>query len=170
MNKTFTYTARSVEDPHKMATFTLQNGHVDVKLGTAILEQAEKAISAFQNKTDERLTAWIEPAATGTLQKVMQPINLSDFDAQMKGDTLQTTAWLRAGGLRLAPIIVSWSDVDNPAGARAFVQEIDTRKEESQRSTTIPDPLDYWATWAIVSFMSLVVPLFWWHKWQQRHA
>ena len=99
----------------------------------------------------------------------LQPVALADFDAQMKGDTLQTLAWIRAGGLRLAPIMVTWPKVDNPVGAKAFVAEVNERKENLSEGSTGPDPLDYWLSWFLIGVMTIVLPLFWWKKWQQRN-
>ena len=44
---TFTYTARSAQDPEKMAMFTLHNGSVSVQLGNTLVEQAEEAYESF---------------------------------------------------------------------------------------------------------------------------
>ena len=97
----------------------------------------------------------------------MQPIALEDFDAKMKGETLQTMAWIRAGGLRLAPILVTWPQVDNPAGAKAFVAEVEERKDALTKGA---DPLDYWLVWFLIGVASVLFPIYWMKKWQKRRA
>jgi hypothetical protein len=166
---TFTYTARSANDPNKMAMFTLHNGSVSVELGNAIMEQVGEAYDTYQDEeSDNRLRTWIKPAATGSLQKLIKPVPLADFDAEVSGDALQTTAWIRAGGLRLAPVMMTWQEVDNPAGAKAFVTELKNRKEMIQDNRTRPAPLDYWASWIAIGLMTVALPIIFIRQWQKR--
>jgi hypothetical protein len=143
---------------------------VSVQLGNALMEQVERAFDSFHGEDENRLTAWIEPTTTGALQSVLQPVSLADFDAQMKGESLQTMAWIRAGGLRLAPIMVTWSQIDNPAGAQVFVDEVNKRKEKATEDKSMLDPFDYWVTWLLIGIVSFVLPIFWWKKWQQQRS
>lgn len=166
---TFTYTARSGADPNKMAMFTLHNGSVSVELGNVIMEQVGEAYDTFRDEgSDMDLLTWIKPASTGTLQKLIKPIPLADFDAEINGDALQATAWIRAGGLRLVPVMMTWQEVDNPAGAQAFVTELQNRKETIQDDRTRPAALDYWASWFVIGLMSIALPIIFIRQWQKR--
>lgn len=173
---TFTYTARSSVDPSKVATFTLYNGSVSVDLGSALVEQVEESYPKVTSATvdddtsEKDLTAWIKPAAVGALQKLIKPVQLTDFDAEKSGDALQATAWIRTGGLRLAPIMMNWEEVDNPAGAQAFVTEVRNRKESTQLERGHPAPLDYWASWIAIGLMALALPILFLRQWQQRRS
>jgi hypothetical protein len=162
-DNTFTYTARSAQNPEKMAMFTLHNGSVSVQLGNVLMEQVEEAYESFQEEGEDekRLTAWIKPFATGSLQRFLKPIPLEDFDADVKNDALQATAWIRAGGLRLAPVMMTWEDVDNPEGADAFVSELQERKESHAVADRnwLPDPFDYWASWIMMGLIAIVLPI-----------
>jgi hypothetical protein len=162
---TFTFTARSIDNPDKVATFTLQNGHVSVELGSAMMEQVERVFDAFDGTESSRLISWLEPAAAGALRKVEQPIPLADFEADIHGERMQATAWLRAGGLRLAPIMATWKQVDNPAGAQAFVNELHDRREMIAESDRRPALFDYWISWVAAGLMSITLPLIWWRLW-----
>lgn len=155
---TMTYTARSAENPEKMAMFTLHNGSVSIQLGNALLEQVEEAYDNFRIGDDRTLATWIKPLATGSLQQLLEPIPLADFDAELKDDSLQTTAWLRAGGLRLAPVMMNWTQVDNPEGAEAFMEALEARKRELDEDG-LPNPFDYWIGWMLIGVASLVLPL-----------
>jgi hypothetical protein len=159
---TFTFTARSARNPDQLATFTLTDGIVKVELGNAILEQVEKVFDAFHAEDANRFTAWIEPATTGALQRVMQPIPVNDFDAALTDDSLRVVGWMRAGGLRLAPIVAVWPEVDNPAGARAFVDEIQNRKEKLGEEKKMPDPFDYWISWILAAVLAIALPITLW--------
>lgn len=168
---TYTYTARSAIDPNKMATFTLYNGSVAVELGNVIMEQVGEAYETFSDEESEKnLATWIKPAATGSLQKLLQPIPLADFNAEINGEALQTTAWIRAGGLRLAPVMMTWQEVDNPESAQAFVTELQNRKEESREVSTYPDPLDYWASWILISLAAIALPVIIISQWRKRRS
>lgn len=168
---TFTYTARSVSDPEKMATFTLHNGSVSVELGNAFIQQVDEAFTTFRDDaSSNKLTAWIRPATTGTLQSLIEPIPLGDFDAEIRDGALQTTAWIRAGGLRLAPMMMTWSEVDNREGARAFVNELHGRKEALRETQGSPDPLDYWASWVALGLVILILPVLFIRMWNKRRA
>ncbi len=158
MENTLTYTARGADDPDNMATFTLHNGSISIQLGNALLEQVEEVYETFRVGDDRTLSTWIKPLATGSLQQLLEPIPLEDFDAEFKDDTLQTTAWLRAGGLRLAPVMMKWEQVDNPAGAAAFLEALDDRKSGLDDSHRLPNPFDYWAGWAILTIVTLTLP------------
>lgn len=157
---TFTFTARSSDDPDKTATFTLNNGTVSVELGNALVEQVSKAVESFgDEELTGRISSWVKPAAIGTLQQTIKPIPLSDFDAEMNEDALQMTAWIRTRGLRLAPIMMTWQDVDNPQGAEAFVAEVQDRKEAIADNKAVPDPMDYWASWLVIGLIILALPV-----------
>ncbi len=159
-DNTFTFTARSGQDPDKSATFTLNNGTVSVELGNVLVEQVTKAYESLNDEGSEsRKLSWVKPAATGTLQKIIEPIPLADFEAEMSGEALQTKAWIRAGGRRLAPVMMTWRDVDNPQGAAAFVNEFQERKEAIVADEAAPDPLDYWISWVVMGLVALALPI-----------
>ena len=169
--RTFTYTARSAVDPDKMAMFTLHNGSVSVDLGNTLVEQIGEAYQdTGDEESEKRFTTWIKPAATGAIQKLIKPVPLADFDAEMSGEALQTTAWIRAGGLRLAPVMMTWQEVDNPDGAQAFVRELHDRKASIQDELTHPAPLDYWASWLLISLMTIALPILFIKQWRKQRA
>lgn len=157
---TYTYTARSATDPQQIATFTLQNGEVAVELGNAFMQQIQEAYETISDESAESgLPTLVKPAVAGTLQKLIEPIPLADFDADIREDALRATAWIRAGGLRLIPIMLTWAQVDNPDSARTFVAELRNRKQVTDPNRRYPGPLDYWFSWILIGLASLVIPL-----------
>ncbi len=166
---TFTFAARSARDPQKMATFTLHNGSVSVDLGNALMEQASEAYESYQDdESGKNLATWISPVVTGTLQKLVKPVPLADFDADLTGDSLQATAWVRAGGLRLAPVMMTWKEVDNPDGAQAFVNELEERKDMLHEEQTRLAPFDYWISWLGMGLAAVALPIFFIRRWRRR--
>lgn len=158
---TFTYTARSSDNPEKVATFTLHNGSVSLELGNALVEQVEQAFDAMlegESKSN-KFRAWMRPAATGSAQGMIKPVPINDFDAHAEDDSLQATAWVRAGGLRLAPVTLNWQHVDNPSGARAFAEEVKQRREAEEQSGRLPGIFDYWITWLVTAVLFIVLPV-----------
>lgn len=168
---TFTYTARSAFDRSKMAMFTLHNGSVSIALGNTLIEQVGEAYdtTAVEDESSD-ITTWVKPAATGALQKLLKPVALADFDAEMSNETLQATAWIRAGGLRLAPVMMTWQQVDNPKGAQAFVTELKERKKSIQEQKTLPTLLDYWVSWIAIGLMTIALPLLFIKKRQKQRS
>jgi hypothetical protein len=167
-NNTFTFTARSQKNPEKMITYTLNNGHVRLEMGNVMLEQLETAAENHGQDAGVKVGDWAKPAAVGAMQKLMQPLPLTDFDASAKGDGFRTTTWLRPGGLRLAPIVMSWDTVDNPDGAHAFVEELNLRKEAAEQTEQMPAVFDYWVSWLLafgaLAFTGVLLARLWRQK------
>lgn len=160
MKETYTYTARSADDPEQMATFTLHDHRLSVELGGALLEQVEQLFQPDrQEEREGRLPPWLKPAIVWLVQQTLRPFSVADVTANAKGDRLHLTAWIRAGGLRLVPITLVWKRVDNPEAAQAFVKELNKRKVSAAHPGKLPGPLDYWASWALISFLIIVLPL-----------
>jgi hypothetical protein len=151
---TYTYTARSVEDPAQVVTFTLHDHSMSVDLGTA-LEYVERALQPEQ--ADNGATAAIEPLAKpmalSVWERVTRPFSVADVDASVVDNWLRVTSWVRALGLRLAPIPFVMEQVDNPDAAHAFVDELNERKQTARRPGTFRGPLDYWITWLLGSLL-----------------
>lgn len=147
---TYTYTARSVENPEKVATFTLKDDLISMQLGDAILEQFTSASAIYSSDEAFQMTDMLKPVVAALAQMLLRPFPLADFNASFNEGTLSTTTWLRPGGLRLFPVSITWSEVDNPDAAEAFANEVANRKgalvvQESAASLT-----DYWATWIAI--------------------
>lgn len=162
---TYTYTARSATEPGKIATFTLRDGNVSVEFGNALVEQLGEAYQTFREEERiDSLKAWIRPATTGTMQRLTEPIPLVDFDAEIEDRTLQATAWIRAGGLRLAPIMLTWQEVDNVDSAHAFVDQLQNRKDSLRDDISQPAPPDYWISWVVIALLLILAPLYFLRK------
>lgn len=158
---TYTYTARSVDNPEKVVTFTLYNGHMRVNL-TGVLDQARQVAEAEQ-KPDEikdQLAAQARPAIAKLAEKTAGPVHVSDVNANLDEDNLHVTFWQRLAGLRLAPVMFSMGEVDNVDAAEAFVEEVQNRKETASHASRFFGPLDYWIGW--VGLLMLVGFLFRW--------
>jgi hypothetical protein len=72
---------------------------------------------------------------------------------------LQVKTWVRAKGLRLAPIGFAWDQVDNPQGAKAFVKEVRARRRATSHPGRFSGLMDYWISWLLLG--ALVLALFW---------
>jgi len=157
MADTYTYTARSVYNPKRMAIFTLQDGHLFVDFGGALLEQVERE-SPAREESQERLPALLKPTSGWLLQQFLHPFNVADVYARAAEDGgFKVTAWLRANGLRSVPAILHWKQVDNPESAQNFTAELNERKKLEKRRGRFPGLLDYWATWIVAGFALVVL-------------
>jgi hypothetical protein len=167
MENTYTYTARSAEDPDRIVTFTLHGNRMSVGVG-APLEQVEQVIRASREVPSEeesveaeRPTLWLKPLAVSLAERGTRALHVSDVDADVDGDELWVRGWIRTGGLRLFPLTLTGGRVDNPDAARAFVAELEERKESSGAQLGMFGFFDYWASWVALGIFVLGFFRFW---------
>lgn len=149
IENTYTYTARSADDPASVVTFTLLNGHMRVNL-TDVMEQVA-VVAGAQEKPEEikrQLSTQTKPIFTKALENYLGPVHIHDVDAKLKNDRLKVILWQRISGLRLAPVIFKLGKIDNEDAAEAFVDEVNQRKTKTSLGRKFSGPLDYWAGWA----------------------
>jgi len=159
LENTYTYTARSADNPEQIVTLTLHNHSLSVGVG-APLEHIERALQAESAENEEEPTyhiqPWLKPMAISLVERGMRPFSVDDVGADVERDWLRVRAWFRVGGLRLAPVTLVAGRVDNPDAAQAFVKELNTRKA----ATGLPGflgLLDYWAAWFVAGFVMMVI-------------
>jgi hypothetical protein len=167
MEDTYTYTARSALNPERVVTFTLYDHHMSVEVG-APLEQMERIIEsrAEEEETAEAEPAqpWIKPVAAALVERGLRPFDVTDVDAEAENGGLEVRAWVRSGGLRVAPITFAMDAVDNPDATRAFVKELDHRKQSATAVSPMPGFLDYWAGWLLISSLLFLSAWMWRRK------
>jgi hypothetical protein len=149
-HKTYTYTARNINNPDKVVTFTLYDGHMRVNL-TGLLDQAKTVTDADEKSGElrQQVSLQAKPALLKIKEGISGPVHINDINAKMDEDQLQVTMWPRVAGLRLAPVQLTMGQVDNEEAAEAFVDELEQRKETTESETRkFFGPLDYWIGWA----------------------
>jgi uncharacterized protein (DUF58 family) len=168
MEETYTYTARNALDPSEVVTFTLHDHRLSVDPGVA-LEHVEQALETLGDEEEADREegggyqpTWIKPTAVSLLEKRLSPFHVGDLDASLKDETLRVIAWMRSGGLLLAPVIFAVEQVDNPDAAEAFVKELKHRKQAVEQSGRLPGLMDYWAGWMLVGLFVMALML--WSK------
>jgi hypothetical protein len=157
LQNTYTYTARSAENPDHLATFTLTDHQMIIDPGTSLQQIQEKL--AGLGDTDSKGDAaarLLKPAALWAMQRIAQPFALDDVAVNSSGDDLHVRAWVRAGGLRLAPVMMAWNNVDNDVAAEQFTAEVQARKAQATRAAALPGPMDYWLGWLVAAFALIV--------------
>jgi hypothetical protein len=149
MHNTYTYTARSADDPDRVMTFTLHDDQMSVSVAAPV-EQIEQLIARLtkgevpEGEETDITVPWLKPLAISLVERSTGSFNVEDVRAWMEDDVLVVKAWIRVGGLRGSPITLLDERVDNPDAAEAFVWELDSRKEELDERVL---PFDYWLTW-----------------------
>ena len=177
MAETYTYTARSAEDPERVVTFTLRGSRMSVGVG-APLEQVEQAIRLGRGAEEEaieeggeaevevaeaeRPKLWLRPLAVSLVERGTQPVHVDDVVASLVDDWLQVKAWIRAGGLRLVPITLIDGRVDNPVAAQDFVEQV--RERKTVTGFNLFAPLEYWVTWIAAGVFALAM----FQKWRRK--
>ena len=169
MEKTYTYTARSIENPEQVVTFTLQDHRMSVGTGVP-LEQFE-TILQHEDTGDEatkegEAKPWLRPLAVSLLERGVGPFQVADVHAAADDDWLRISAWYRAGGLALAPVTLVNGRVDNPQAAQAFVEELERRKSEVTGALGALNILDYWFTWILAGVLIFGLLQIWRRKGQ----
>ena len=157
--ETYTYTARSAENPEKVVTFTLRGSKMTVGPGAA-LETIEKAITAAADEEQKGPAhhLWLKPTAIALIERGTGPFRVQDVDASVDDSGyLNLSAWLRPAGLRLFPVPLMHGKVDNADAAKAFVKELEARKEKAGMPSPLLGWMDYWATWLIAGGALLAV-------------
>lgn len=161
MKDTYTYTARSADDPERVVTFTLANGHMMLNL-TGVMDRLSEVVTADEkaNTVKEQAKKQVQPAVMKGIEQLSGPVHVRDVAADLKDERLVVKAWQRAGGLRLAPMVIGIDHVDNAEAAEAFVDELDARQDSVQSAGKFAGPLDYWFGWAAL-LLGLIVLLRW---------
>jgi hypothetical protein len=148
VQNTYTYTACSARNPDHMATFTITDHQVVIDPGTSLQEVEQKLATVVEAESKRAAVARLfKPAAIWAVQRAAQPFAIDDVTVKAKDDSLRVRAWTRAGGLRLAPAILTWKSVDNSEAAEQFVAEVEARRAEATHPGKLPGPMDYWLTW-----------------------
>jgi hypothetical protein len=147
-HETYTYTARNVNDPDRVVTFTLYDGHMKVNL-TGLFDQASTVRQAEEKTTElkQQISTQAKPAAMKLAEEYSGPVHVSDVQANLSNENLQVTLWQRLGGLRLVPILFNMGKIDNEDAAEAFVEELKVRQKETAHAGKFFGPLDYWIGW-----------------------
>ena len=165
MENTYTYTARSADNPEQVVTFTFYDRNLLVDVGVPV-EHVERALEARQaeGEAEYHVQPWLKPMAISAIERGTHPFDVADVYAGTDNGGLAVTAWVRAGGLRLAPVVFSMEHIDNAAAAEAFVDELERRKASVDRPSRFPGLLDYWASWFVGGFSIAAVLASWLHK------
>ncbi len=170
MEDTYTYTARSLEHPQQVVTFTLHDKWLSVDIGAPV-EQVENIVSAVQDDAElEEVSTGLKPLALSLMERGTKPCRLADVSVGLDEDRLFVGSWTRVSGLRLSTLTLMHERVDNPDAAQAFVDEVQRRQESLSASMGVLGIFDYWATWVAVSTSLLVFFLFWRKRSQERGA
>jgi hypothetical protein len=158
MDKTFTYTARSADNPDRAITVTLRGDKVYLQLDAPLPVEPEESEEEWdvRDRLLEEARIWLKPMAFRMLERGLAPFRAHDVFAGSEDDGFWLAAWVRVAGLRLMPIVVAIGTVDNPEGASDFVAELEEQKRTAPSTGTLFGPLDFWATWVAAAALILV--------------
>jgi hypothetical protein len=163
LTDTYTFTARSAENPQNVVTFTLEDHSLQINL-TGLLEPLNniKDPEEMQEQAKRMLRAQLKPGVLKFVEGFTGPVPVSDVEASLHGDDFHLTAWQRMMGLRLVPVRFKMAQVDNLEAAEGFVEELAIRKKEAGWAGTFFGPLDYWVGW--LGLVLLIMLLVRWPK------
>ena len=165
---TYTYTARSTEDTDKVVTLTIIDDKLQIDL-TGLFNKVSD-IASGEDRVDllgEVQSTQSEAVILKVIEKITEPIHLKDITAFYEDDNFNLIFWKRVGGLRLAPIVVSMGEVDNPEVALAFIDTVEEQQALLEKPGMFCGPFDYWFTWGLMVLGALIL-IRWPRKKQQQ--
>jgi hypothetical protein len=134
MAKTYTYTARSADDPTQVITITLYNHTLSIGPSTPeqIAPRLRSTMPTAKPEADDLSADWTKAVA------LLQESNcgrfaLMDVETSIVKDSLRLVIWSRSNKRHWLPITIAMEHVDNPDAARAFVKELNRRKMSARR-------------------------------------
>lgn len=155
---TYTYTARSIEDSDKAVTLTIIDDKLQIDLTglfekvTDIGDEEERA-----ELLNEIMSTQSKAVMLKVMEKLSEPVHLKDVATSYEDNDFCLTFWKRVGGLRLAPIVISMGEVDNPEAAQAFIDTVEEQKALWEKPGVFSGPLDYWFTWGLMVIGALIL-------------
>ncbi|MBN1666747.1 MAG: hypothetical protein JW862_06650 [Anaerolineales bacterium] len=164
MPNTYTYTARDAENPDRIITFTLVDDMLRVNL-TGLVEQVGSVVLAEEKVSEaaSQVKSQLAPATMKLVEYFSGPIHVNDLSVELNEARLVVTAWKRAAGLRLAPVVLIMNQVDNQDAAQAFAKQVSKRQEAAEDIGVLAGPLDYWLGW-----LGLALAIFVLLRWPRR--
>jgi hypothetical protein len=145
---TYTYTARNKDNPNRVMTFTIFEDYLKVNL-TGLIDQVSEVVQEEEKgeAVKDFLSTQSESAIYKAVERLSGPVHVNDVTPFFEEGQFTLTFWKRLAGLRLAPIVLSMGDVDNPDAADKFIDTLLERQKKSEEPGFFSGPLDYWATW-----------------------
>lgn len=158
MANTYTYTARSAQDPERVLTFTLYDDTLSVNL-TGVLESLEQVATAESRgeEAKKQLKTQFKPTTLKIVENLSGPVHLGDIKFDLNDGRFNLKSWKRVGGLRFAPLNISIGPVDNPEAAEAFIAEFEQRKAATSHPGKFFGPLDYWFGWVGLALVAVIL-------------
>ena len=155
---THTFTARSIKDPEKVATFTLFGNTLRVNM-TGTLSRLEKISQSDQKAAElgKQIAKQVTPTVMNLVEYSTGPVNVADVSASAKNGHFKISGWKRILGLRLFPFRINMGKIDNPVAAENFVDELKARKRAVENKQGLAGPFDYWVGWAALLFTGAIV-------------
>ncbi len=139
-NTPYTYTAQNPDKPDSPVSYTLDGDYLQIDLS---------ALTKQMLPTEENPEGGA-PLLAHYLDSLYKSIHVRDARIWLEGEKLNMAAWQRAGGLRLAPLQLTISQVADPAAARQFVTLVAARKASAHPVQRFPGLLDYWGGWIVL--------------------
>ena len=160
MNSPYTLTLHEAKHPDRPMHFSLDGDQFQMDL-SALFVPAEPAPDA---EPKDALEVRLEQMAQKIIQPFSGPTHVQDVVFLAEGDKVTIQAWKRTRGLRLAPVTVGLSEIDDPQAAAEFAARLKEAALASARPGKYTGPLDYWGSWLLMGLGALaaVVSLGWW--------
>lgn len=97
----------------------------------------------------DALAAWAEGLAGKLVQPFQEPMSVKDVTFLVQDDKLTLVLWKRLRGLRVAPVTIMLSGINDPQAAADFADLLQERTWYAPHPGRYTGPLDYLFTWVL---------------------
>ena len=151
MTYTYTYTARDKHNPEHAATFTIVDDHLRVNL--ADLDDQLSGLIKQPNHMSA-IVKFLVKQSTLAIYKMTEwmsgPVHIHDVSPSLQNAQFSLVIWKRVVGLKLAPMMILFQEVDNPEAAQLFIRNLTKKRSDSLKPSSFPGIFDYWISWIAV--------------------
>ena len=146
MTTPYTLTLHEADHPDQPITFTLDGDTFQMDIGALFGPETPALDTPPKEPWEERL----ELVTQKFIQPFSSPMHVRDVTFLAQGDAITLQIWKRLGGLRLAPILITIDDIDDPVATADFAQRVEEQAHFASRPGKYTGPLDYWGSWILM--------------------
>ena len=160
MNSPYTLTLHQTDHPNRPLLFSLDGNQFQMDLSALFIPDAPAPDAEPQSALEARM----EQMAQKVIQPFSGPTHAQDVVFLAEGDKVTIQVWKRSRGLRLAPVVVGLTEIDDPLAAAEFAARLKEAALASARPGKYTGALDYWGSWLLMGLgaAAAVVSLGWW--------
>ena len=146
MSTPYTLTLHETKHPDRPVTFALDGDTFYLDISALFGPEVQPPAAPPKDPFDKRM----ELVTQEIIAPFSGPAHIRDVSFFAQGDAVTLQIWKRTQGLRLAPITISISGIDDPEGAADFAARVKENALAATHPGKYTGPLDYWGSWILM--------------------